>query len=137
MILVLAMDLEGVLSTSHDAAELLFQYINDLDDLDPLKAKLQEEFTCFAEDPLVITTSFSGLGTAEAAAVHQHARALQVVAPWKVGKVLQPQESVVCYSATENSKLQQAALNMHKAPSRPRHLFPDVLCRVSAEVHET
>ena len=43
----------------------------------------------------------------------------------------------MCYSATENGKLQQAVLNMHKAPSRPRHLFPDVLCRVSAEVHET
>ena len=94
----------------------------------------------FAQDPPVVTTSFSGLGTGEAAAVHMHQRALQVLRSEHVMQVdrddvLEPR--VLCYSATDNDKLPQKVLMLHKEASRPQHLFPDVLCRVNPTLRTT
>ena len=65
---------------------------------------------------VVLTSSYSGLGSAEFA--------LGMLAK------LQGSAKVVVYSACENDKIAQRCLRGHTGPTKPRHIFADILHRV-------
>eukprot|EP00974_Lingulodinium_polyedra_P114889 11126739-Lingulodinium_polyedra.AAC.1 len=81
-----------------------------LGDGPPCRGAAQKAVAAAAGHGLVLTSSFSGVGTFEASAV-QALRTLQEETGHKV--------DVTCYSATEVEPVAQAALLAHDARSRP------------------
>ena len=85
--------------------------------------QVQRNLEAFHNTGIAVTSSYSGLGTFEVAA-----KALfRTVAK---ERDLVPKQAVTCYSACDNSREAQTAIQAHKPETRPRHLFIDLLDRV-------
>ena len=80
------------------------------------------------EHGLVVTSSYSGTGGFEVAAVQVLEECARLLG--------MPPPSIICYSATEVNPAARKALMSHGPRSRPMHIFTDILDRLPGGVLE-
>ena len=110
--LVVPSSLPEVIGVADRAAEVLWQWIQGLED-DDLKATLLHEFENFVMDPPVLTTAFVGIGTVESVLVQQHCRSKQVWA--RAANSPEPHGSILVWASTERRPAAKRCIHLHNA----------------------